>query len=312
LGVALAKMIHGPETLIVASSDLSHYYPYDTAVALDRKTLTALQEYDYLSMSWNFQRRTWEACGGAPIVAAMIAAERMGANDARLLKYANSGDTAGDRSRVVGYGSAIMVRDNAKSAGQRAEAPPFTLGSREKTELMKIARASVETTVREHKQYECNAGGMDALLQDRAAFVTLKENGQLRGCIGYSIPTTSLCNTVRDVAASAAVHDPRFRPVSTAELSRLEYEITVLSPLRRVIDIKQIQIGKHGLLIKRGQNVGIFLPQVAPEEGWDLKAYLEHLCEKGGLPTSAWKDEETDIFSFTGLVFGEKDLAAKR
>ena len=308
LGVALAKLIHGPETLIVASSDLSHYYPYDNAVALDRKTLTALQEYDYLSMSWNFQRRVWEACGGAPIVAAMIAAERLGANDARLIKYANSGDTAGDRSRVVGYGSAVML----KQAGQRAESAPFVLGSREKTELMTIARKSVETTVKEHKQYECSAGGMDALLQDRAAFVTLKENGQLRGCIGYSIPTKSLCHTVRDVAAEAAVRDPRFRPVSTAELGRLQYEITVLSPLRRVTDIKQIQIGKHGLLIKRGSNVGVFLPQVPAEQGWDRTAYLEHLCEKAGLPIHAWMDEETDIFSFTGLVFGEKDVAAKK
>ena len=98
LGVALAKLIQGGDTLIVASSDLSHYHPYDEAVRIDHKTLNALQDWDYLSMSRNFETRVWEACGGGPIVAAMIAAERLGANQAEVLKYANSGDITGDRS----------------------------------------------------------------------------------------------------------------------------------------------------------------------------------------------------------------------
>jgi len=108
LGVALAKLIQGQDTLIVASSDLSHYHPYDDAVKIDHKTLNALQEWDYFSMSNNFQARIWEACGGAPIVAAMIAAERMGANEARVLKYANTGDVTGDHSRVVGYSADVL------------------------------------------------------------------------------------------------------------------------------------------------------------------------------------------------------------
>ena len=114
LAVALAKLIKkdGQEgdTLVLASSDLSHYHPYDDAVKIDHKTLNALQEWDYFSMSQNFRTRTWEACGGAPIVAAMIYAERMGANQARVLKYANSGDVTGDRSRVVGYSADVFVK----------------------------------------------------------------------------------------------------------------------------------------------------------------------------------------------------------
>ena len=113
LGVALAKLIESEkngETLILASSDLSHYHPYDQAEIIDHKTLHALTTWDYFSMSRNFETRTWEACGGAPIVAAMIAAERMGASKAEVLHYANSGDTSGDHSRVVGYSADLFVK----------------------------------------------------------------------------------------------------------------------------------------------------------------------------------------------------------
>ena len=303
LGVSLAKLAKGTDTLIVASSDLSHFHPYDEAVSLDRKALTAMEEWDYFNMSQNFERRVWEACGGGPIVAAMIAAERLGANRARVMKYANSGDLpGGDRSRVVGYGAAVLTIEKAK---QKADARQFSLSGEEKEELVKIAKKSVETAVKERKLYECSAGGREALMRDRGAFVTLKEKGQLRGCLGYIAPTKPLCQTVRDVAALAALKDSRFAPVSAAELGQLEYEISVLSPLRRVTDMKQIRIGRDGLVVWKGSAEGILLPQVPTEFGWDRKTFLEQVCVKAGLPTNAWQDEETDIFMFSALVFGE-------
>jgi AmmeMemoRadiSam system protein B len=117
LGMALAKLIKAEgkegDTLVLASSDLSHYHTYNEAVTIDHKTLDALAAWDYFSMSRNFQAGIWEACGGAPIVAAMIYAERMGANQARVLKYANSGDVTGDRQSVVGYGALVLLeKDN--------------------------------------------------------------------------------------------------------------------------------------------------------------------------------------------------------
>jgi len=111
----------------------------------------------------------------------------------------------------------------------------------------------VETAVRDNKLYECSAGGFDALTEERGAFVTLKEHGELRGCIGYASPMKPLFETVRDVAALAAVRDRRFPPVTAMELGELEYEISVLSPLRRVLDVKQIRIGRDGLVLKRGR-----------------------------------------------------------
>lgn len=300
LGVSLAKLISGPETLIVASSDLSHYHPYDEAVSIDHKTLKAIEEWDFLNLARNFERRVWEACGGGPIVAAMIAAERLGANQAKVLKYANSGDVIADHSRVVGYGAVAFYKSPQPSQAEES----FTLTAQEKERLLDIAKKSVETAVTEGKLYECSAGGMEALMQERGAFVTLTKNGELRGCIGYVAAIKPLCHTVRDVAAYAALRDQRFMPVTVRELDQLEYEISVLSPLRHVMDVKQIRVGRDGLLIRNEDGEGLLLPQVAAEQHWDRITFLEQTCRKAGLPPHAWQNPDTDIFRFSALVFG--------
>jgi len=306
LGVALAGLIQEPGTLIVASSDLSHYHPYAEAEKIDHKTLTAIQEWDYLSMARNFQSRIWEACGGGPIIAAMIATERLGATEAKLLKYENSGDVTGDHSRVVGYSSFAFIKA-PRHAG--ASGPGFSLSAPEKQKLLEIARKSVETMVNQHNLYEATDGGFPSLDQERGAFVTLTKHGDLRGCIGYVAPVEPLYITVRDVAALAAVRDQRFRPVAPSELKDLEYEISVLSPLRRVLDTNEIQVGRHGLVMKQGEREGLLLPQVPVEQGWDRETFLQQTCRKAGLPSDAWRDKDTDIFLFTAVVFNEHDVA---
>lgn len=314
LGVALAKTIRKEnaatggdfDTLIVASSDLSHYHPYDQAVTIDHKTLQAILEWDYFNLSQNLQRRIWEACGGGGIVAAMIAAERLGANRAQLLAYANSGDVTGDKSRVVGYGAVGLFKTDSPA---NLPGSQFHLTGKERNTLMSIAKKSVETAVRERRLYAPPLPEDAALLSDRAAFVTLNEKGQLRGCIGDVSPSKPLYLMVRDVAALAAVRDPRFPPVSTLELTSLEYEISVLSPFRRVTDWKQIRVGRHGLVVRQGEYEGVLLPQVPVEQHWDRNTFLNEACIKAGLPPRAWHDESTDVFMFTALVFGEHSLA---
>jgi MEMO1 family protein len=306
LGVALAKLIQGKDkdnyTLIVASSDLSHYHRYDEAVKIDHKTLGALQAWDYFSMSRNFEARIWEACGGAPIVAAMIAAERMGANQAVVLKYANSGEITGDHSRVVGYSADVFLKTpSGKTVGQQ-----FSLTGHEQKELLALARKSVEYAVREGKPYEPTASASEVLNQERGAFVTLRKSGELRGCIGYTSAVKPLYITVRDTATFAALRDTRFQPVAASELSQIDYEVSVLSPLRRVLDIRQIKVGQHGLLMKNGAYEGLLLPQVPVDEKWDRQTFLEETCAKAGMRSGCWKDENTDIFMFTAVVFGEK------
>jgi AmmeMemoRadiSam system protein B/AmmeMemoRadiSam system protein A len=304
LGVALAKLIKGGDTLIVASSDLSHYHTYDEANRIDHKTLKAIEQYDYVSLSQNFESNVWEACGGGPIVAAMIAAERLGANQAKLLKYANTGDVTGDHSRVVGYSAVALLQAPAGTGG----AERFSLNAKEKDTLLRLARESVETAVKEKSPYEPPTPDSESLQQERGVFVTLKEKGDLRGCIGFITARKPLYLAVRDTAALAAVRDPRFSPVNQSELPELEYEISVLTPFRHVADTKEIRIGRDGLLMIHDDAEGVFLPQVPVEERWDRRTYLEELGVKAGLDRAAWQDDATDIFAFSALVFGDHKL----
>ena len=301
LGVALGKMVKGTNTLVVASSDLSHYHTYDEASKIDHKTLKAIEEWDYLSMSQNFERRVWEACGGGPIVATMIAAEHLGAKRAIILKYANTGDVTGDHSRVVGYGAVALLKSEKPSA----EVVPLSLSQTEKDALIALAKKSVETAVRDRKLYEPAASDFPTLQQERGVFVTLTEHGNLRGCIGLIAAEKPLYVGVRDAATSAALEDPRFSPVTAGELPALEYEISVLTPFHRVLDVKDVRVGRDGLLMIRGSNRGLLLPQVPTEFGWDRKTFLDETCVKAGLPPQAWHDESTDIFAFSALVFNE-------
>jgi len=310
LGVALAKMLRDDHsTLVLASSDLSHFHRYDEAQTIDHKTLAALEAWDYLSMSRNFQYRgsgqpgIWEACGGAPIVAAMIYAERKGANKAEVLRYANSGDVTSDRSRVVGYSADIFVQ----SAHTADADPPFSLSDSEKAELLGVARSSVESIVQKSEPFAPAPGTSETLNREYGAFVTLTEGGALRGCIGYTSPVKPLTMTVRDTATLAATHDPRFRPVEPPELPQLAYEISVLSPLRRVMDVEQIKIGRDGLLVKNGDREGLLLPQVPAGQNWNRQTFLEQTCVKAGLDPSCWKSENTDVFSFTAVVFNDHE-----
>lgn len=309
LGVALAKLIkvdpltHEPDTLIVVSSDLSHYHPYDEAVKLDRMVLGAIADGDAFSLARNAEHNIWEACGSGPIVVAMMAAERLGANSRVILKYANSGDVTGDKSRVVGYSAVAFLRnDNASSA---VSSPFITLSDSDKETLLDLAKESVEMAVRKNKVMSLPANLPETLQNARGAFVTLKKNRQLRGCIGYTVASKTLAETVRDVAALAATNDRRFKPVQPDELDKLDYEISVLSPMHRVKDVKDIYVGRDGLLIKRGDAEGLLLPQVPVEQHWNRDTFLEETSLKAGLMPNAWQAPDADLYAFEAVVFGE-------
>jgi len=146
------------------------------------------------------------------------------------------------------------------------------------------------------------------LRRPSGAFVTLRrrQDGDLRGCIGYVEPIYPLCEAVQRAAASAATEDYRFDPVTSGELPDLELDISVLAapaPIRP----EDVRIGTHGLIVERGRRRGLLLPQVPIEQGWDVPTFLEHTCLKAGLPPSAWKDPETKLLGFAASVFGEQE-----
>ena len=302
LARGLVKVIResGKKVLIVASTDLSHYYRYDDAIAKDRVTLSELLSFDARRFSEGVDAGECELCGSSPVITALIASKDLGADKIQILKYANSGDSAGDKSRVVGYASVVIYKykENQEEAGM--------LNSQQKKELLDIARKTVESYVRDKKVPQFKVTDPE-LLKDEGAFVTLHEKRQLRGCIGNIIGTQPLWLTVRDMAVESAVHDPRFPPVTPGELKDIKIEISVLSQPKRVQDVNEIKMGTHGVIVKRGFNSGVFLPQVATETGWSRDEFLSRLCaDKAGLPADAWKDKKTELYSFTAQVFGEE------
>lgn len=151
------------------------------------------------------------------------------------------------------------------------------------------------------------------VLAHAGAFVTLRVGCRLRGCIGTFRPVGPLALTVREMATSAC-HDPRFVscPISERDLPRLTVQISVLSPLERTLDPCSLELGKHGIYIRRGQNAGCFLPQVATEMGWDRETFLSQCCQgKAGLPSYAWQDRDTEVYLFTTDCFGDGEHAAE-
>jgi AmmeMemoRadiSam system protein A len=146
------------------------------------------------------------------------------------------------------------------------------------------------------------------LKEHRGVFVTLNKSNQLRGCIGYVEGLKPLQIAVEEMSQAAAFDDPRFPPIQKGDVEELEIEISVLSPLETITDYNQIEIGKHGLIIEQGMMRGLLLPQVATEYSWDVHTFLEHTCQKAGLPKEAWRDEATTIQIFSAEIFSEKDL----
>lgn len=175
----------------------------------------------------------------------------------------------------------------------------------EQQKLLKISRDAVETYIRTGKIIKIEENNPN-LNKHQGVFVTLEKDNNLRGCIGVFESEKPLFQNVIDMAIAAAVDDPRFNSVSEDELKDLKYEISVLSPLRKVDSWKEIEIGKHGVQIRQGNRSGVFLPQVATENNWDLNTFMSVLCsEKAGLPADCWKNFDTEIYVFTAQVFGE-------
>ena len=176
------------------------------------------------------------------------------------------------------------------------------LTDQEKKTLLHLARTTIEARASGEPLPLCDAI-TQTLQEKRGAFVTLRRKGQLRGCIGYVRAVKPLHQTIREMALAAGFQDPRFPPLDRQELVDLELEISVLTPLREITDIDEIQVGTHGLMIVQGNSSGLLLPQVATEYGWQREEFLGHTCLKAGLHPTAWKDAKTKIFVFSADIF---------
>jgi AmmeMemoRadiSam system protein A len=180
------------------------------------------------------------------------------------------------------------------------------LNDTQRRRLLRIAREAIEV-VHAGRAPDWTADGFDDDLRRPAgAFVTLRtKDGDLRGCIGSIHPVHPLFHAVTSSAISAAFRDPRFAPVQPDELPRLEIEISVMGPIEIVADVEEIMVGRDGLIVSRGRQAGLLLPQVATEYGWERETFLMQTCVKAGLAPTAWRLQDTRIERFAAEVFGE-------
>ncbi|MEW6375687.1 MAG: AmmeMemoRadiSam system protein B [Thermodesulfobacteriota bacterium] len=305
LASTIADTVKGKNILLIASSDLSHFHSYEKAVELDKVVLNHIERFNPEGLNRDLKGGRCEACGGGPIISVMLSAKALGANKGKVLKYLNSGDVTGDRSRVVGYAAGVFyqtVGGTEKMKDDKKVGIDLGLGEQDKKMLHHIAKTVIENKVRGKPVPEFKVES-HILKENRGAFVTIHKKGQLRGCIGYIEGHGPLHKTIEEMAEAAAFRDPRFNPVKEKELSELELEISVLTPLKKITDINEIEVGKHGIYIKKGWSSGLLLPQVATEYGWDRQTFLEHTCQKAGLPSNAWKDKSTEIYIFSADIF---------
>lgn len=290
------------DVLLVISSDLYHGYDFEEASVVDNLTISLIKDLDAEGLYYALREGRAQACGGFGVVSAIMLAKKMQYDKVTLMKYTNSSEVTGNKKKgiwTVGYAS-IVIDNKSREV--------VMFNKQEQKRLLEIARSSIESYLKEGKRLEITETE-PALLKEMGAFVTLHKKGQLRGCIGNLIGKGPLYLTVRDMAIEAATSDPRFPQVTLDELADIDIEISALSPMQRTDNPENIRLGIDGVLVRKGFRSGVFLPQVALETGWSKEEFLSNLCShKAGLSFDAWKDKDTEVYTFTAEVFSEKEL----
>ena len=289
-------------TLVVASSDLSHFFPYDEARKLDEASIEAVCGMDFESLETD-RPPGEEPCGKMPVLALMHLARIKGWQP-KLLESCNSGDATGDKSQVVGYAAIAFYGPDARQAALETRA----ITDHEGRVLLDLAAGALREAAAGKRPSVDDARLPDALRQKRACFVTLTKGGELRGCIGSIFPQEPLCRAVIAKARSAATEDPRFPPVAPGEVDEIDVEVSVLTVPRRLeYDSPDDLPGKlrphiDGVVLRVGTKQATYLPQVW-EKLPQAEAFLRQLAQKAGLPPDGWKDPEAVVLTYQVQAF---------
>jgi hypothetical protein len=289
------------DVLLIVSSDLYHGYDFQEADKVDVFTIDLIKKMDYQGLYYALREGKSQACGGIGIVIGLWLATEMGYNNVEVLSQTNSALVTGKAVKgewTVGYTSCAVFKSREENM----------LDIAQRKKLLILARKTIDNYLKTGKKLDSIETNL-LLNQKMGAFVTLTQNGQLRGCIGNLIGRQPLYLTIRDMAIEAATDDPRFKSLTQAELKDVRIEVSVLSPLERINSVDKIELGKHGVLVRKGMHSGVFLPQVATETGWSKEEFLNNLCsQKAGLSAHAWQDKNVELYIFSAQVFSEKEL----
>jgi AmmeMemoRadiSam system protein A len=285
-----------PETLVIASSDFSHYHPYDQAVELDRSCIEAIEAQQIKHVT------RCQACGLPAILVLLELAKEKGWGST-IIDYKNSGDTAGSKDRVVGYSSIVFFKED--------------LATQDKQQLLHLPRSVLDSHVGTAALPRIDPSRFsERLLRQQGCFVTLKTNGRLRGCIGHILPQEPLYQCVIANTVNASSHDRRFRPVSAGELDDIDIEISALSvpapfeakdPEQLLSFLMPLT---HGVILRNGPHQSTYLPQVWKDLPQRAQ-FLSRLCLKGGLTPDCWRDPSTEVLTYGAIVFEEHGQALK-
>jgi hypothetical protein len=298
------------DNLFVISTDFSHYPAYADALEIDHYTAEAICSNDPDRFLETIKQNKQEGvgnlhtsiCGWSSVLTLLYMTSENSVSTYHQLIYKNSGDQPyGSKEKVVGY-HAIAV--NAGKPNTKSSATGFSASEERQKQLIDLARDSIMTFAKTGQKCVIN----EAILPEEfkiqsGAFVSLFKSKELRGCVGRMLSNDPLFKVVQDMAVSAAFQDHRFTPVTYEEITELTIEISVVSPMQRIYNIKDIQLGKHGIYLKKGNHTGTFLPQVALDMKWDVNHFLGHCSkDKARIGWDGWKDAEIYIYETLSIV----------
>ena len=293
------------ENLFIVSSDFSHYPNYEDACKVDARTGKAVESGDVEQFIATLEENArsgvrnlaTSACGELAIATLLMMIDST--YEVKHLMYQNSGDAEeSDHSRVVGYHAFAVLRN-----GQTRTDADFSLSDEEKRMLKEIAMTSIKDSL-DGKPISHHSPLTSHLSEKCGAFVSLHKHGRLRGCIGHFGEDVPLHEIVAEMARAAAFEDPRFMPVTADELSDIDIEISVLTPMRRILSLDEFELHRHGIYIRKGYRSGTYLPQVADEVNWTKEEFVSHCAQdKAGIGWDGWRDAETELYVYEAIVF---------
>ena len=305
------------ENLFIISSDFSHYPPYKEATETDKSTADAIISGKADTFLNTLKKNADKSipglatsmCGWTSGLTLLYLAGNDPKLEFKQISYCNSGDSQyGNKDEVVGYNAIALIENNAKTEIKQNSGKELSFTGDEAQQLLSIARSSIRTMLYENKKLTIDPNSIPVnLKKELGAFVTLRINGKLRGCIGRFISTDPLYEVVKQMAVASALEDYRFSPLTKEEFEKTGIEISVLGPLKKINNISEIILGKHGIYIKKDLRSGTMLPQVATENRWSVEEFLGYTSrDKAGLGWSGWKDAEIYIYEAVVLEENKK------
>ncbi|HRS54517.1 MAG TPA: AmmeMemoRadiSam system protein B, partial [Bacteroidales bacterium] len=302
------------DNLFVISTDFSHYPSYNDAYVVDKKTAQAIISNNSETLLNEIEEDikdipnlSTKLCGWSSVLTLLYITENNADYQYIPIQYMNSGDVSGDKSRVVGYWAISVVQNNNKTdfINNNKE---FELKTQDKKILLNIARETLESYIQKKIIPKIDTTSFSSIMYKKCgAFVTLHINGKLRGCIGRFFSDIPLYKLIQEMTIASATQDSRFMPVSKDEINKIDIEISILTPLKKINSIDEFELGKHGIYMNLNGRTGTFLPQVAIETGWDKEEFLGHCArDKAGIGWDGWKKAE--LYTYEAIVFSEKDF----